>query len=180
MDRVAHKIRAELNLKAVEFVNDRSRRVRYAPPDARDTTFCHAAASNLARRYSIVGPARGSALPACSYCDTHFVLATEAGQAAFAPAASGSRCVSCAAVPVMFRRKQRVGPDSSTAFGPWRTRWRGDAFDSLAAITRAARCRRRAARRTLDTFCGLLGGSATSFCSMAPAGAYLAGGSCRK
>jgi len=179
------KIRAELNLKAVEFVND-FEAVAYATPhlDARDTTVLSRGREQPSAPILIVGPGTGlGAAVRIPAGDTHFVLATEAGQAAFAPGSDREVDV----LRILRRRSSHVSIEQLLS-GPGLVNLHSalceldgtqTSFDSPAAITRAALdAGDAAARRTLDVFCGLLGGVLGDLVLLygAQGGAYLAGG----
>ena len=179
------QMRADLHLSAVEFVND-FEAVAYATPhlEAQDTTTLaagHAASADAP--VLIVGPGTGLGaavrIPAGS---GHVVLATEAGQSAFAP--SSDREVE---VLRLLRRHASHVSIEQLLSGPGLVRLHGAlceldgaaaTLESPAAITRAALNGDAPARRTLDAFCGLLGSVLGNLVLLygAQGGAYLAGG----
>ena len=180
------RMRAELHLSAVEFVND-FEAVAYATPhlEARDTTTLAAGRETATDApVVIVGP--GTGLGAAVRIPTgagHVVLATEAGQSAFAP--SSDREVE---VLRLLRRHTSHVSIEQVLSGPGLVRLHGalceldgapSTLDSPAAITRAALSGGDArAQQTLDTFCGLLGSVLGNLVLLygAQGGAYLAGG----
>ena len=179
------KIRAELNLKAVEFVND-FEAVAYATPhlDVHDTTVLSPGRDQPGAPILIVGPGTGlGAAVRIPAGNSHFVLATEAGQAAFAPGSDPEIDV----LRILRRRSSHVSIEQLLS-GPGLVNLHSalceldgtqSSFDSPAAITRAALdASDAAARRTLDTFCGLLGGVLGDLVLLygAQGGVYLAGG----
>jgi glucokinase len=179
------QMRAELHLSAVEFVND-FEAVAYATPhlEAQDTTTLaagHETATDAP--VLIVGPGTGLGaavrIPAGS---GHVVLATEAGQSAFAP--SSDREVD---VLRLLRRHSSHVSIEQVLSGPGLVRLHGAlceldgaqaTLESPAAITRAALAGDASARQTLDAFCGLLGSVLGNLVLLygAQGGAYLAGG----
>ena len=179
------QIRAELNLKSVEFVND-FEAIAYATPhlDARDTTVLSQGREQSGAPILIVGPGTGlGAAVRIPAGDGHIVLATEAGQAALAPGSDREVEV----LRILRRRSSHVSIEQLLS-GPGLVNLHSalceldgaqSAFDSPAAITRAAlEGGDAAAGRTLDTFCGLLGGVLGDLVLFygAQGGAYLAGG----
>ena len=180
------RIRADLNLSTVEFVND-FEAVAHATPhlDLRDTTLLtQAGAQQLSAPTLIVGP--GTGLGAAVRIPTsggYVVLATEAGQAAFAP--STDREIE---VLRLLRRNSSHVSIEQVLSGPGLVKLhaalcelRGTTrlFDSPADITRAALDEGDvAARDTLDMFCGLMGSVLGDLVLLygAQGGAYLAGG----
>ena len=179
------QIRSELHLDAVEFVND-FEAVAYATPHLAegDTTVLAPGREDADAPVLIVGPGTGLGaavrIPAGS---GHVVLATEAGQAAFAPSSD----LEVDVLRILRRRSNHVSIEQVLS-GPGLVNLHSAlcelegspvALDSPAAITRAALdAGDAAARRTLDTFCGLLGGVLGDLVLLygAQGGAYLAGG----
>jgi glucokinase len=180
------RIRADLSLSAVEFVND-FEAVAYATPhlDLRDTTLLTQAVEPAASAPTlIVGP--GTGLGAAVRIPTnggHLVLATEAGQAAFAP--SNDREID---VLRLLRRKSRHVSIERVLSGPGLVNLHASlcelrgvtpVLNSPADITRAALDEADvAARDALDMFCGLMGSVLGDLVLLygAQGGAYLAGG----
>jgi glucokinase len=132
----------------------------------------------------VVGP--GTGLGAAVRIPTgggHVVLATEAGQAAFAPGSDREVEV----LRILRRRSSHVSIEQVLS-GPGLVNLHSalceldgvkSSLDSPVAITRAALdAGDETARRTLDTFCGLLGGVLGDLVLFygAQGGAYLAGG----
>jgi glucokinase len=181
------QIRGDLGLSAVEFVND-FEAVAYATPqiDLDDTTLLTRAAQGQPSAPAlIVGP--GTGLGAAVRIPTnggHIVLATEAGQAAFAP--STDREIE---VLRLLRRKSSHVSIESVLSGPGLTNLHGalselagggaTRLDSPADITRAAiDASDSLARDALEMFCGLMGSVLGDLVLLygAQGGAYLAGG----
>jgi len=179
------QMRAELHLSAVEFVND-FEAVAYATPhlEAQDTTTLAAGGEIAADApVLIVGPGTGlGAAVRIPSGSGHVVLATEAGQSAFAP--SSDREVD---VLRLLRRHSSHVSIEQVLSGPGLARLHGalceldgaqTTLESPAAITRAALAGDASARQTLDAFCGLLGSVLGNLVLLygAQGGAYLAGG----
>lgn len=182
------RIRADLNLSAVEFVND-FEAVAYATPhlDLGDTTLLTPAASvqPVSAPVLIVGP--GTGLGAAVRIPTnggHLVLATEAGQASFAPSTDREIEV----LQILRRRSSHVSIEQVLS-GPGLVNLHGALHDlgggepprlnTPADITRAALGAADAmARDALDMFCGLMGSVLGDLVLLygAQGGAYLAGG----
>jgi glucokinase len=179
-------LRAELKLATVEFVND-FEAVAYATPhiDERDTTLLTPSrGQGLAAPTLIVGPGTGlGAAVRIPFGDRHVVLATEAGQAAFAP----STDLEIEVLRVLRRRSSHVsieqvlsGPGLVKLYGALaELRHAAASLYSPADITRAALDSSDAvAREALDVFCGLMGSVLGDLVLLygAQGGAYLAGG----
>ncbi|HSE13739.1 MAG TPA: glucokinase [Rudaea sp.] len=179
------QIRSELHLDAVEFVND-FEAVAYATPHLQegDTVVLARGRDQADAPVLVVGPGTGLGaavrIPAGA---GHVVLATEAGQAAFAPGSDRELEV----LRILRRRARHVSIEQVLS-GPGLVNLHAalceldgtpSTLDSPAAITRAAlESGDPAARRTLDTFCGLLGGVLGDLVLLygAQGGVYLAGG----
>lgn len=179
------QIRSELHLDAVEFVND-FEAVAYATPhlEVADTVVLVRGRDQADAPVLIVGPGTGLGaavrIPAGS---GHVVLATEAGQAAFAPGSDREVDV----LRILRRRASHVSIENLLS-GPGLVNLHSalceldgtqSTLASPAAITRAGlEAGDPAARRTLDTFCGLLGGVLGDLVLLygAQGGVYLAGG----
>jgi glucokinase len=180
------RIRADLGLSAVEFVND-FEAVAYATPhiDLDETTLLtRAAESGLSAPILIVGPGTGlGAAVRIPVNGGHVVLATEAGQAAFAPSSDREIDV----LRLLRRRSSHVsieqvlsGPGLANLYAAL-CELGGVAplLDSPVAVTRAALDAGDAlARDALDMFCGLMGSVLGDLVLLygAQGGAFLAGG----
>lgn len=180
------RIRADLNLRAVEFVND-FEAVAYATPqlDARDTTLLSSAREAPASKPSvIVGP--GTGLGAAVLIPTrngNVVLATEAGQAAFAPSSEAEIGV----LRVLRRKSSHVsteqvlsGPGLANLYSALCELRGADAtLQSPAEITQAAlQAADAIASEALEMFCGAMGSVLGNLVLLygAEGGAWLAGG----
>jgi glucokinase len=180
------RIRADLKLATVEFVND-FEAVAYATPhvDAAEMTLLTSARDGMAGAPTlIVGPGTGlGAAVRIPGSDGDVVLATEAGQSAFAPGSDAEIEV----LRILRRRSRHVSIEQVLS-GPGLVNLHaalcelaGTAarFDAPAAITRAALQDDDAdARAALDMFCGLMGSVLGDLVLLygAQGGAYLAGG----
>jgi glucokinase len=180
------QIRADLGLSAVEFVND-FEAVAYATPhiDLKETTLLtRSHESGLTAPTLIVGPGTGlGAAVRIPAHGGHVVLATEAGQAAFAPSTDREIDV----LRLLRRRSSHVSIEQVLS-GPGLVNLHaalcelgGSAarFDSPVAVTRAALDGNDAlARDALDMFCGLMGSVLGDLVLLygAQGGAFLAGG----
>jgi glucokinase len=180
------QIRAELNLARVEFVND-FEAVAYATPhlDVSETTLLTPPGELLPQAPTvIVGPGTGlGAAVRIPFGDGHVVLATEAGQAAFAPTTDREIEV----LRVLRRNVSHVsiehvlsGPGLVNLYAALGELQRAEAvLRSPAEITRAAIDRADPlAHEALDTFCGLMGSVLGDLVLLygAQGGAFLAGG----
>lgn len=181
------RLRADLALAEVEFVND-FEAVAYAAGhiDLGDTTLLTAAqGAALAAPMLILGPGTGlGAAVRIPVDDGHVVLATEAGQAAFAP----STDTEIEVLRLMRRRGSHVSIEQAALSGPGlinlynalcELRGAPATLQSPADITRAGLAGGDAlARETLDVFCGLLGSVVGDLVLLygAQGGVYLAGG----
>jgi len=180
------RIRADLGLSAVEFVND-FEAVAYATPhlDLNETTLLtRATESGLSAPTLIVGPGTGlGAAVRIPAHGGHVVLATEAGQAAFAP--SSDREIEV--LRLLRRRSSHVsiehvlsGPGLVNLYAALcELAGSTPQFDSPVAVTRAAQDGGDAvARDALDMFCGLMGSVLGDLVLLygAQGGAFLAGG----
>jgi len=179
-------IRSELNLSRVEFVND-FEAVAHATPhlDLGETLLLTPAHEQaLAAPTLIVGPGTGLGAAVRIPSGTgHVVLATEAGQAAFAPTTEREIEI----LRVLRRKSSHVsieqvlsGPGLSNLHSALAEVHGAKASaQSPAEITRAATDGGDAlARETLDTFCGLMGSVLGDLVLLygAQGGAFLAGG----
>jgi glucokinase len=180
------QLRADVGLATVEFVND-FQAVAYATPhlDLRDTTLLTPAREqSLAAPTLIVGPGTGlGAAVRIPAHGGHLVLATEAGQAAFAPTSDAELDV----LRILRRRGSHVSIEQVLS-GPGLVRLyaalcelRGAkaGLQSPAEVTGAALAGSDAvAREALDMFCGLMGSVVGDLVLLygAQGGAYLAGG----
>lgn len=180
-------IRGELGLRAVEFVND-FEAVAYATPHlaASDTTLLTpAAGGDLAGPTVVVGPGTGlGAAVRIPNPGGDVILATEAGQAAFAP--SSDRELE---VLRLLRRKSSHVSNEQLLSGPGLANLHMALSElhgatvseplSPAAVTQAALDGSDAiAREALDLFCGLMGSVVGDLVLLygAQGGAFLAGG----
>ena len=179
-------IRSELNLSRVEFVND-FEAVAHATPhlDLGETLLLTPAHEQaLAAPTLIVGPGTGLGAAVRIPSGTgHVVLATEAGQAAFAPTTEREIEI----LRVLRRKSSHVsieqvlsGPGLSNLHSALAEVHGAKASAQWPAeITRAATDGGDAlARETLDTFCGLMGSVLGDLVLLygAQGGAFLAGG----
>ena len=180
------RIRSELNLSAVEFVND-FEAVAYATPhiEAGQTTLLTPAPERtLEAPTLIVGPGTGLGAAVRIPAGGGFVvLATEAGQAALAPSSD----LDIEVLRYLRRKSSHVsiervlsGPGLVNVYGAL-CAMRGVApmLRSPVDITRAALAASDAvARAALDVFCGLLGSVVGDLVLLygAEGGAFLAGG----
>ena len=180
------RIRADLGLSAVEFVND-FEAVAYATPHidlAETTLLTPARESGLSAPTLIVGPGTGlGAAVRIPSNGGHVVLATEAGQAAFAPSSDREIDV----LRLLRRRASHVsieqvlsGPGLGNLYAALcELGGSTPRLDSPVAITRAALDAGDAvARDALDMFCGLMGSVLGDLVLLygAQGGAFLAGG----
>jgi glucokinase len=180
------QMRAELNLHAIEFVND-FEAVAYATQHlvASDITLLtHSAVYSADAPILVVGPGTGlGAAVRIPYGDNSVVLATEAGQAAFAP--STDREIEILRI---LRRGSSHVSNEQVLSGPGLVNLYSALCDlhatpavlnEPAAITDAALHAGDAiARESLDVFCGLMGSVLGNLVLLygAQGGAYLAGG----
>jgi len=180
------QIRGELGLSAVEFVND-FEAVAYAAPhiDADDTTLLTPASGPaLSAPTLIVGPGTGlGAAVRIPVGSGHVVLATEAGQSAFAPSSDLE-----IDVLRLLRRKSSHVSIEQVLSGPGlvnlhaalcELRGVASLSRSPADITRSGlEASDPIARDALDMFCGLMGSVVGDLVLLygAQGGAYLAGG----
>lgn len=178
-------LRAELKLATVEFVND-FEAVAYATPhiDTRDTTLLTPAREPLTAPTLIVGP--GTGLGAALRIPTRpkdVVLATEAGQAAFAPSTEAELEV----LRLLRRRGSHVsieqvlsGPGLVNLYAVLcELRTVEPVLQTPAAVTGAALGGGDAvAREALGMFCGLMGSVVGDLVLLygAQGGVFLAGG----
>ena len=180
------RMRSELHLEQVEFVND-FEAVAYATPHLQDAdTMLLTSASGAAASAPtlIVGPGTGlGAAVTIPTAHGPIVLATEAGQAGFAPGTAREIDV----LRILQRRAQHVsieqvlsGPGLVNLYNALaELEGQAASLQSPAEITQAAlQGTDRIARDALDTFCGVMGSVLGNLVLLygAQGGAFLAGG----